>query len=64
MSDGHEFSEFSRAPLIPPPWALEAGCACTAEALCNLKVNKSKSTMINKPNQPNETMGIVFEAAK
>jgi hypothetical protein len=35
--------------------------ACAAEALCNLKVNKSKEAMINKLD---ESIEIVFEAAK
>ena len=35
--------------------------ACTAEALCNLKVNKSKEAIINKLD---ESIGIIFQAAQ
>jgi hypothetical protein len=35
--------------------------ACTAEALCHLKVNKSKEVVITK--KLDESIGIVFKAA-
>ena len=44
--------------LAPLPLGFEA---CTAEALCNLKVNKSKEAIINKLD---ESIGIIFQAAQ
>ena len=44
--------------LAPLPLGFEA---CTAEALCDLKVNKSKEAIINKLD---ESIGSVFQAAQ